>query len=65
MMEINDIGIKCTEDVEEAVREAHASQGETLDQFMMMCEVHGKRFWPFVCEIASRLLTEKLNNDNK
>lgn len=59
MMEIGDYGIKCGEDLEEAIKEHYPCWDDASEVLMMMCRVHGERFYPFVCELAAKKILAK------
>ena len=54
MMEIGDYGIKCAEDIEEAINEHYPNWDDASEVLMVMCRVHGERFFGMLCEFAAK-----------
>ena len=58
MMEIADCGIKCTEDIEEAIKDYYPSIPCATEELQRCCRVYGERFYPLLCELAAKKILD-------
>ena len=60
MMEIGECGIKCAEDIEEAIKEYNKEYTDpdnwwdAAETLRSCCKIYGDRFYGLLCELAAK-----------